>query len=94
MPVTVDELKESGPSFNELSHGDKLEINASEYTVSGKEQRSPSPGEYVNHIFLEQDSSEYEIAWSEGHTLEEVWIRPKDGDPMNSGEAVESIRTF
>lgn len=91
MPLSVSDLKESLPEFDEIERGSVLAVNGAEYTVSGKEVRSPGPGESVYYLFLSAKEENRVLSWSPGHSTETVWVYDKGENPMTDGEEVQEV---
>ncbi|MXR41245.1 hypothetical protein GRX01_07830 [Halobaculum sp. WSA2] len=91
MTVTIDDLREKLPDFEEIKVGDRLTVNDDGYDVADKEARSPSPGESVYYLTLARDNSEQVLSWNPSHDVETAWIHPSGSNPMTSGHEVESI---
>ncbi|GAA0217363.1 hypothetical protein [Halobaculum roseum] len=91
MSVTVADLRDRLPAFDDIEPGLTLEINGEPYEVTSVETEHPGPGEEIRVLDLAGDDGEMRLSWGAGHTVEEVVFAAVDGNPMMDAIAVESI---
>jgi len=94
MSVSVSELQNELPAFEDIQPGKSLSINGSKMTVSYKETRSPAPGENLHRLTLTSEGADQILEWNPAHSVETVWICPTGSDPMVDGTQVASIGVF
>ena len=91
MPVTASEFQQAVPEFDDVERGKVVSVNGTEYTLTDKETRSPSPGEFVHYLYLERGETTNVVSWNPAHSSETVWMYPESSDPMTEGSEVESV---
>ena len=91
MPLTTADFRTMTPDFEEIEIGERISVNDTDYTVSNKETRSPSPGEIVYYLYLREDGEVYVISWGSEHRVESLWIRSEGSDPMTDGAKVSEV---
>lgn len=89
--MSVSELQNELPEFDDIQTGERLSINGSKMTILDKETRSPAPGEELHRLTLASEKPDQILEWNPAHSVETVWIYPAGTDPMVDGTEVESI---